>query len=141
MQTPNKPVSDKRLDSFTFVAKLIDEYEVALGFAVVYSYMLCKFTWFRTQGRQYYESQEKIAEGCRVSSMTVKKAIKWLSSNGFIDVSKKKGALYYNNQYFVHDKYSVYNKVKQSSTLSNPKPQVRKMFIAELEDAFEGEPF
>lgn len=127
MQTPNQAQDKSKLDSFRFVAKLIDDYDAPLGYVVVYSYMLCKYSWFKSQGKFYYESQEKIAEGARLSAMTVKKAVKWLSANNFIEVSKKKGALYYNDQYVVEDKYGIYSKIQN-------KPTQKKLFIEELAD-------
>jgi hypothetical protein len=141
MQTPNKPVSDKRLDSFIWIPKIMDEEGVSFGVANVYSYMLCKYTWFNGQGKTYYETQDKISEGARTAIASTKTAIKWLSQNGFIEISKRKGGLHFNNQYVVHDRYGIYNKSSNSRPTVIPKPAPRKLFIQELEDLEDQLPF
>jgi len=88
--------------------------------------MLCKYTWFRKNGKDYYESQESISEGSRTAIASTKTAIKWLRENGFIVVTKKKGSLHFNNQYVVKDTYGVYSRQKDGIN--------KKMFAQELDD-------
>lgn len=126
MQTQTQPQDKSKLDSFIWVPKIMDDHDVSFGVTNVYSYMLCKYTWFCKQGRDYYESQESISEGSRTAIASTKTAIKWLRENGFIMVTKKKGALHFNNQYIVKDTYCVYSRQKDVPN--------KKLFEQELDE-------
>lgn len=129
---------NKLLDSWTAIPAILDQYtDCTLATAWVYSYMLCKYQWFKSKQQQYFESQSEISKSARVSLSSTKLAIKYLKDKQLIEVTKKKGAMHFNNQYVVKDVYGVYNKLNstrpalpsQSRTNST-----RKLFIEELED-------
>ena len=80
MQTTPTTTSTNKLHKITLIYSLMDEFpeEVSLHTANVYSYMLCKYNWFNSKKQDYFETQETIAEGCRVSLSAVKTAVRFL---------------------------------------------------------------
>lgn len=131
------------LDSWVVVPAILDQHkDCTLATAWVYSYMLCKYQWFKSKKQEYFESQTEISKSARVSHASVKLAIKYLKDKALIEVSKKKGSMHYNNQYVVKDVYGVYSKLnKPAPTLPSQdtrkpyyEPPNRRLFIEELED-------
>ena len=110
-----------RLNYFTYVVALQYEYkEISTQVTVIYSYMLVKYSFFKSKAKQYYESIESIAENCVCSTATVKTALKQLSTLGLITISKLQGAKYNKNCYQVEDRYKVMH--NKSSPVNPIKP-------------------
>lgn len=127
----NKP---KLLGSWPYVAGIVDEFtDCTYTTAIVYSYMLCKYSWFKTKGQGYFESQEQIADSARIPLRSTKTAIKWLSQKGLLKIKKQGCGMHSHNVYDVVDKYSVH-KVMQPKKVE----QARPSWIDENEDV---EPF
>jgi len=76
--------------------------------ALVYSYMLCRYEFFKSKNQRFFESTAEMADSINISESTVRLAIDWLKANGFVEVSKKKGMKHFNNCYVVQDKYNLY---------------------------------
>ena len=99
----------KKLSNIKFVFGVMDEYEdCTYCHALIYSYLLCKYSWFKSKGQQFFESQEKIAESCRSKYGSVRGSVRWLQSKGLITVRKVKSVDYLKNIYFVEDRYGAY---------------------------------
>lgn len=113
----------------------MDEYpeEATLHIANVYSYMLCKYNWFNSKNQKYFETQETIAEGCRVSVSAVKTAIRFLTKNNLITVSKVPSAQHNKNQYTIADVYNIYS--------VNNEKHVKDVYIREYEEEDLGLPW
>ena len=104
------------LDSWVLVPAILDNNpDCTLTTAWVYSYMLCKYQWFKSKNQPYFESLSEISRASRIGQTSVKAAIKYLSNKGFVEVTKRKQALHYNNQYVVKDTYGVYKKLHKPS--------------------------
>lgn len=124
----------KLLNSWPYVAGIVDEFsDCTYTTAIVYSYMLCKHSWFKTKGQGYFESQEQIAESARIPLRSTKTAIKWLSQKGLLKIKKQGSGMHSHNVYDVVDKYSVH-KPTQLKKVEPPRP----LWIEENEDV---EPF
>lgn len=106
-----------KLPKITLIYSLMDEFpeEVSLHTTNVYSYMLCKYNWFNSNKQSYYETQETIAEGCRVSLSAVKTAVRFLLKHNLITVKKVPSGKYNRNLYTVVDRYRIYTEVKPKS--------------------------
>ena len=124
-----------KLHKITLIYDLMDEYkdEATLHVANVYSYMLCKYNWFKSRNQKYFETQETIADGCRVSVSAVKTAIRFLTKNNLITVSKVPSAQHNKNQYTVLDKYNIYS--------TNVEKPVKDVYIREYEEEYLGLPW
>jgi len=123
----------KLLPKITLIYALMDEYpEVTLTTATVYSYLLCKYTWFNSQKKEYFESQPEIVRGSRVSLSAVKVAVKFLEQNGLVKVMKRKTLAFNKNLYSVFDKYKIYDKIK---------PKVATKARQSYTEDFESAPF
>lgn len=113
--------SNSKLNNIKLVFGIMDEYEdCTYCHAIVYSYLLCKYSWFSKQNKEYFESQETIAESCRSKYGSVRGSIRWLESKGLVKVTKIKTKQHNKNAYIVEDRYAeystgVYSKPKESS--------------------------
>jgi hypothetical protein len=111
MQT--NPTVNKHLTSYQFAAQLMRDYEdCTYCHAIIYSYMLCKYSWFNSKGKQFYESQEQIAESAPSSYGSVRNSVRWLENKGLVKVAKAKLGFHNNNVYEVIDKYGMYDYLK-----------------------------
>ncbi len=100
-----------KLDSWKHVAILHDKYDdCTYSHSIVYSYMLCKYQWFKSLGKNYFESQQEIADSCRSTLPTVKLSIKWLVGKGLVQKSSQKGVKHNNNLYVIDDVFGIYKK-------------------------------
>jgi len=121
----------KLLTDYKFICKLgYDNKDCTLHYAHVYSYMLCKYTWFNSLGQDYFESQEKISEACLMSVSAVKLAQKYLISKDLLVVSKRKTLAFNKNVYKVVDLYKAYDKLPAKK----PKQVKASTFVEELDD-------
>lgn len=102
----------KLLNRITLSYGLIDEYNASLNTAVVYSYMLCKYMWFKSKDKEFFESQPEIVKGSRVSLTVLKAAIKYLVEIKLITIKKRKAQNFTLNVYTVVDRYGIYDWVK-----------------------------
>lgn len=119
-QQPEK----KYLDSYTFAAVMLRKHpDCSYSTAIIYSYMLCRYNWFNSMGKQFFESTTEIADSCSSKDATVRLAIKWLKKEGYLDVGKKKGMMHNNNTYIVHDKFSLYKNFETNIKKEPPKPK------------------
>lgn len=127
--------SNKKLSKITLIYALMDEYpeEATLHVTNVYSYMLCKYNWFNSNNQKYFETQETIAEGCRVSISAVKTAIRFLLKHNLITVSKVPSAQHNKNQYTVVDAYNIYK--------NNADKPTKQVYIREYEEEDLGLPW
>ena len=115
-----------KLDNIKLVLGIMDEFEdCTYCHAIVYSYILCKFMWFKNQKKEYFESQTTIAEGCRSKYGSVRGSIRWLESKGLVNVTKVKSKDHNKNAYLVYDRYEAYKDMA---------PKQIKKPIAFLED-------
>jgi hypothetical protein len=113
------PLKQKLLPKITLSYGLMDEYDATLHTATVYSYLLCKYTWFKSQDKEYFESQPEIVRGSRVSLSAVKVAVKFLLDKGLVQIKKRKALNFCLNVYTVVDKYKVYDNLP-SKTQNKP---------------------
>lgn len=133
--------TNKKLPKITLIYSLMDEFkeEATLHVANVYSYMLCKYNWFSSNSKDYFETQETIADGCRVSLSAAKVAIRFLIKHKLITVDKVKGKEFNKNKYTVVDRYGVYVKKETQhghhvkAPKATPKP-ARHNFLEDVED-------
>lgn len=109
----------KLLHKITLSYGVMDEYEASLHTATVYSYLLCKYNWFKSKDKEYFESQPEIVRGSRVSLSAVKSAVKFLVDKGLVQIKKRKTLNFCLNVYTVVDKYKVYDKLP-SKTQKKP---------------------
>ena len=111
--------TQNKLPTIKFVFGIMDEYEdCTYCHALVYSYLLCKYSWFKSQKNDFFESQERIAESCRSKYGSVRVSIKWLESKGLLEICKSYSGNHNRNVYVVHDRYSAY--IKQSTKSTKP---------------------
>lgn len=127
MHTKNQTAAQtetKLLKRWSYVVGIVDEFEdCTYTTAIVYSYMLCKYVWFRTLKQDYFETQEQIATSSRIALRSTKTAIKWLTAKGFLKIKKNGRGLSCNNVYEVVDKYDCYTDIqKPKATKEAPKP-------------------
>ena len=145
MQANNNSPGEQKLllDSWVLIPRILDHHkDCTITTAWIYSYMLCKYQWFKSLNQEYFESQSEISTSARVSQFSVKQAVKYLREKGFLEVSKRQGAVHFINQYVVKDVYGVYNKIGKkvnTSTASTDMAVPKRLFIDELEDI--DEPF
>lgn len=130
------PPKQKLLPKITLSYGLMDEYDATLHTATVYSYLLCKYTWFKSQGKEYFESQPEIVRGSRVSLSAVKVAVKFLIDKGLVTVKKRKTLAFNKNVYTVVDKYKIYDKLPVKPVKKTPSKQSRYE-----DDSFDAPPF
>lgn len=109
----------KLLNRITLSYGLIDEYNASLNTAVVYSYMLCKYMWFKSKDKEFFESQPEIVKGSRVSLTVLKASIKFLVEKGLITIKKRKAQNFTLNVYTVVDRYGIYEWLKKSKKIKN----------------------
>lgn len=76
--------------------------------AIVYSYMLNRYWFFKKIGNEYYENIKDIAIATRQPEITIKRCISALKQKEHIDVSKRKAKIGNSNVYVVHDLYMLY---------------------------------
>jgi hypothetical protein len=114
--------------------------------AIVYAFMLNRYTFFRSIDKPYFENLEDVATGSRQSIATVKRSIKKLQINGFIDIRKIKVFVGCSNNYTVNDIFGI-NDVKRSDkpkivpkSVWSSKPKISRRFIDEI-DLQEDGPF
>lgn len=114
--------SNNKLHKITLIYSLMDDYpeEVSLHTCNVYSYMLCKYNWFNSKGQKYFETQDTIAEGCRVSLSAAKTAIRFLLKHQMIEVTKVPSKQHNKNMYVVKDVYGIYDKTSSSTKHKQP---------------------
>lgn len=99
----------QKLSTIKFVFGIMDEYEdCTYCHALVYSYLLCKYNWFKKQNSTFFESQERIAESCRSKYGSVRVSVKWLESKGLLEITKSHSGQHNRNVYVVHDRYNAY---------------------------------
>ena len=115
MQT-NQTKSNK-LKRLVLCTEFLEDYkeEANLYTCYVYSYMLCKYSWFKSKNQSFFESQDSIAESCNISVSVVKKAIRFLENKGFVKIGKIPSKDNNKNVYVVEDKYGMYNYTKKAS--------------------------
>lgn len=102
-------IKNTKLSNIKLVFGIMDEYkDCTYCHAIVYSYLLCKYYWFKKQNKEYFESQETIAESCRSKYSTVRNSIKWLEEKGLVKVAKVHTRQYNKNAYVVEDRYMEY---------------------------------
>lgn len=81
---------------------------------LVYSYMLNRYRYFvelaKTKNRlpEYHESISSIAKQVSVSESTVKRALKLLKQQEYIEYKLIRKGTSFNNTYTVYDKYNIY---------------------------------
>lgn len=115
----------KYLRRYTFAADILgDHKDCSYSTAIIYSYMLCRYNWFKSMGKQFFESTTEIADNCHSKDATVRLAIQWLKKEGYLDVGKKKGMLHNNNTYIVHDKFGLYKNF-ETNIKESPKPKAQ----------------
>lgn len=132
----NQTEDKKYLTRVTYSFEITRDYkDCKVTTALVYSYMLCRYEFFKSKNQQFFESTAEMADSINISESTVRLAIDWLKANDFVDVSKKKGMKHFNNCYVVHDKYNLYSdfqtnlKKKENrtqSTVKTVKPEKTK---------------
>lgn len=76
--------------------------------AVVYSYMLNRYLFFKQIGNQYYENIKDIALATGQSEITIKRVIPKLKQKDHLLVSKRKAKVGNSNTYVVVDYYKLY---------------------------------
>lgn len=132
--------TNNKLSNIKLVFGVMDEYEdCTYCHAIVYSYLLCKYSWFKSQGKQLFESQEKIAESCRSKYGSVRGSVRWLLAKGLITVGKVHSGLHNKNVYTVDDRYGAYTDMQKKVVPVQSK--VLKKFDRPIEDDDEGLPF
>lgn len=97
-------------DSLRYVMlplEMLDKEWATSADVVIYAFMLNRFMFFKQLGNPYYENIEDIAKGSRQGVATVKRCIKKLQENGYIDVSKIKVKTGHSNSYVVKDIYCL----------------------------------
>lgn len=114
----NEP-KQKLLKRITLSYGLIDEYNASLNTAAVYSYMLCKYMWFKSKDKEFFESQPEIVKGSRVSLTVLKASIKFLVEKGLITIKKRKAQNFTLNVYTVVDRYGIYEWIRKSKKAKN----------------------
>lgn len=131
--------TNKKLHKVTLIYALMDEFpeEATLHTTNVYSYMLCKYNWFSSNDKEYFETQETIAEGCRISLSAVKTAIRFLIKHKLITITKVEGKAFNKNKYTVVDRYDIYVKKEEKEYKPAPKAQVKSKKYNFLEDVDE----
>lgn len=87
--------------------------------AVIFSYLLARYRFHNNAGRQLFESYEVIAKATGVCVRTAKNAIKTLSQNFHLEITKKKTSNGYVNVYIVNDIYRTWEVKKQESSSPN----------------------
>ena len=90
---------------------------------VVYAFMLNRHNFFKGIGKSYFENIDDIAMGSRQSVATVKRTVKKLQENKFIEVTKVKSKIGFSNSYVIKDVYNTIEPVvvqkKSTSLLKN----------------------
>ena len=74
---------------------------------VVYAFMLNRYNFFKGIGKSYFENIDDIALGSRQSVPTVKRTVKKLQENKFIEVTKVKSKIGFSNSYTVKDVFNT----------------------------------
>lgn len=123
----------KFLKHFTYAADLVLEYDDCKhNTAIVYSYMLCRYEFFKSKNQGFFESTAEIADSLRMAESTVRLAIDWLKKNELIFVDKKRGIKHFNNIYTVVDKFKLYTNfqtnLKNKESKPVPKPRALNMY-------------
>ncbi len=99
----------QKLNRWTFEAQIMQNDWCTPATAVVYSYMLSRFTWFKTNKLEYFDSQEQIAAATAISASTVKRSIQILCENKYLDSIAVKHGRFLNNKYVVIDVHGTYS--------------------------------
>lgn len=99
----------------------------SLGATVVYSYMLSRFTWFRDESKDYFESQESIEKATGISLRSVKAHIKELSEGGLLTITKIGGGKHLRNKYFVVDRFGTYKNLPQKVKKPRAIPKMQQV--------------
>lgn len=116
------PVSNTTLkksnefNKWTFVSNILLNEWCTANTAIVYSYMLSRYTWFKSKGQDYFESQEAIMNAVHLSESTIKRSIKTLKEHGYLDVKSIRCQQFKKNVYVVLDKHGTYDNLKNSTT-------------------------
>ena len=95
---------------FKLPVKLLQQEELSLSAKVIYSYMLWRYNFFKKDNKQYFESQETVAQVCDVSRKTANEGIQKLCSLGWITAKK---STMQTSTYTVKDVFGVYTKRQQ----------------------------
>jgi len=112
--------TSKTLEDLSYVRfpiKMLDLDWVSNADAVIYAFMLNRFTFFKGIGKGYFENIKDIALGSRQDESTVKRTLKKLSEHGYIQINKVKVMVGVSNNYVVLDVHSVLSapEVKQAN--------------------------
>jgi len=110
-----KQSSQEQLKYALFPYEILDNEWATSSDAVVYAFMLNRYLFFKSIGKEYYENMADIAKGSRQDASTVKRAIKKLSLHGYISITKIKAEVGVSNNYKVHDLHQLYNPVRAQS--------------------------
>ena len=99
-------LQDKLMQSVSVKKDEHTELVLDLYLKVIYSYMFRHYQYFKTMGKEYFESQDSIAEALQVVDRTVGRKIKEMVSAGIIEVTKSRASKgYLKNVYIIHDVY------------------------------------
>lgn len=100
--------------------EMMDNSWVTAADAIIYTFMLNRYLFFKNLGKTYHENIEDIAKGSRQSVSSVNRTIKKLQEKNYIEVSKIKVKVGSSNSYIVHD----IHKVNEQSTPKVPVTQI-----------------
>ena len=126
MDNKNKQAEQTALKYIRLPLEMLDLEWATSADVVIYAFMLNRFNFFRKIGKDYFENIEDIAIGSRQSVATVKRTVKKLNDNHFIQITKVKSKIGFSNSYIVND---IFNTIEP---VAKPKKKVK--FSDELED-------
>lgn len=115
-------VSHQEVNPFpvwTFESRVLTHKWANTNIAVIFSYLLARYRFHNDAGRQLFESYEVIAKATGVCVRTAKNAVKTLSQNFHLEITKKKTSNGYVNVYVVNDIYRTWEVKKQESSSHN----------------------
>lgn len=121
MHNTNQTNQNKYLTNFPYVVQLHrDNPDCTYTTVTLYSYMLAKWSWFNSKGKEYFESIEEISKGSCVAPTSVKAGIKWLKEHNLLTIGKKEGGLYFKNVYKVFDSYNIHKSMPKKTEIPKP---------------------
>jgi hypothetical protein len=99
---------EQKLKNWTFESRIMQNEWCTPATAVIYSFMLNRYFWFKGKKLDYFESMEEIAEATHISIITVKRSIALLEDKEFLFATKIRTGRFYSNKYYIKDVYGTY---------------------------------
>lgn len=107
MDNKNEQTTQNTLKYIRLPLEMLDLEWATSADVVVYAFMLNRHNFFKNIGKSYFENIDDIALGSRQSVATVKRTVKKLQENKFIEVTKVKSKIGFSNSYTVKDVYNT----------------------------------